>query len=222
MPSSDRDDRSPHPFPTRRSSDLRSSPTRPSSHAAAGMPPALAAACAAAVHSAIASSAFFAPSADFPASYNVCTASDIAGRVRRPRDRKSTRLNSSHLGISYAVIRSRRPQPTPIPYTTLFRSEELAHAPQQPRGRWYAASVGRRLRRRRPFRDCLVCLLCAVGGFPGLVQRLHGIRHRRTRTQAERSEEHTSELQSLRHLVCRHQIATTAAHTHSLHDALPI
>src|SRR5262245_50789822 len=39
-----------------------------------------------------------------------------------------------------------------------------------------------------------------------------------------RSEEHTSELQSLRHLVCRLLLATlpTDTYTLSLHDALPI
>ena len=46
-----------------------------------------------------------------------------------------------------------------------------------------------------------------------------------------RSEEHTSELQSLRHLVCRlllekknffNDTATTEIYTLSLHDALPI
>src|SRR5438045_1500889 len=39
-------------------------------------------------------------------------------------DRKSTRLNSSHLGISYAVfcLHVARPPSTPFPYTTLFRS----------------------------------------------------------------------------------------------------
>src|ERR1039458_1467674 len=39
-----------------------------------------------------------------------------------------------------------------------------------------------------------------------------------------RSEEHTSELQSLRHLVCRLLLdtATTEIYTLSLHDALPI
>src|SRR5207244_2622985 len=42
------------------------------------------------------------------------------------RDRKSTRLNSSHQIISYAVFclknRPRPPIPTLFPYTTLFRS----------------------------------------------------------------------------------------------------
>src|ERR1035438_8938823 len=45
--------------------------------------------------------------------------------VRHP-DRKSTRLNSSHLGISYAVfclkMIRRPPRSTLFPYTTLFRS----------------------------------------------------------------------------------------------------
>src|ERR1035438_8188209 len=45
-------------------------------------------------------------------------------------------------------------------------------------------------------------------------------------TNDQRSEEHTSELQSLRHLVCRllfgKQSATTEIYALSLHDALPI
>src|SRR5690625_154241 len=40
------------------------------------------------------------------------------------RDRKSTRLNSSHVAISYAVLALTRPPLTSVlfPYTTLFRS----------------------------------------------------------------------------------------------------
>src|SRR5262245_54207169 len=43
-------------------------------------------------------------------------------------DRKSTRLNSSHLGISYAVfcLAPAPPGPTRFPYTTLFRSRKRA------------------------------------------------------------------------------------------------
>src|ERR1039458_8613871 len=43
------------------------------------------------------------------------------------RDRKSTRLNSSHLGISYAVFCLMRepPRSTLFPYTTLFRSGDV-------------------------------------------------------------------------------------------------
>src|ERR1039458_8846785 len=46
-----------------------------------------------------------------------------AGQVKVPalRDRKSTRLNSSHLGISYAVF-CHTPYSTLFSYTTLFRS----------------------------------------------------------------------------------------------------
>src|ERR1035441_10593766 len=58
---------------------------------------------------------------------------DRAGSIaaERSRDRKSTRLNSSHLGISYAVFcfgeRTRRgPRSTLFPYTTLFRSRTIA------------------------------------------------------------------------------------------------
>src|SRR5438034_893080 len=44
------------------------------------------------------------------------------------RDRKSTRLNSSHTVISYAVfcLRPLPPRSTLFPYTTLFRSEAAA------------------------------------------------------------------------------------------------
>src|SRR5699024_8868944 len=46
------------------------------------------------------------------------------------RDRKSTRLNSSHVSISYAVFRLIRPPSVspPSPYTTLFRSRPSAVA----------------------------------------------------------------------------------------------
>src|ERR1039458_10153122 len=126
-------------------------------------------------------------------------------------DRKSTRLNSSHLGISYAVfclnkkhffthtsflMIRRPPRSTLFPYTTLFRSRQDAQAlgPADRRG-----------------------------------PRENG--------NVPRSEEHTSELQSLRHLVCRllleqktffysyvflNDTATTEIYTLSLHDALPI
>src|SRR5690242_981632 len=39
-----------------------------------------------------------------------------------PRDRKSTRLNSSHMSISYAFLCQLPPTYYPFPYTTLFRS----------------------------------------------------------------------------------------------------
>src|SRR5438034_1362234 len=45
----------------------------------------------------------------------------------RRRDRKSTRLNSSHTVISYAVfcLTPPAPPPTLFPYTTLFRSDRV-------------------------------------------------------------------------------------------------
>src|SRR2546425_2229516 len=70
----------------------------------------------------------------------------------------------------------RPPRSTLFPYTTLFRS-------------------GRRDRRRRPRR---------AGGSEAGVERRRGASRRRVRqTAGERSEEHTSELQSLAYLVCR-------------------
>src|ERR1035438_1670319 len=106
-------------------------------------------------------------------------------------DRKSTRLNSSHLGISYAVFLMKIPQTrsTLFPYTTLFRS-------------------GARLQ-------------AAIGGplEPRLDSKSPAKGHVETR-----SEEHTSELQSLRHLVCRllDENPSDEIYPLSLHDALPI
>src|ERR1035441_9092694 len=107
-------------------------------------------------------------------------------------DRKSTRLNSSHLGISYAVFCcvAALARPPPFPYTTLFRSH-------------------RQGRRGRP-RD----------------RTGNGCRRLSTQAvrQPNRSEEHTSELQSLRHLVCRLLLrgGAGASSPLSLHDAFPI
>src|SRR5690606_23529225 len=51
-------------------------------------------------------------------------AKDLEGEEEYRLDRKSTRLNSSHVKISYAVfcLIIRSPRPTLFPYTTLFRS----------------------------------------------------------------------------------------------------
>src|SRR5690606_30317931 len=56
------------------------------------------------------------------------------GRNPHSGDRKSTRLNSSHVKISYAVFCLTRPPtpPTPFPYTTLFRSP--GHSRHDPGG----------------------------------------------------------------------------------------
>src|SRR5690625_73217 len=41
------------------------------------------------------------------------------------KDRKSTRLNSSHVAISYAVVFVPSHTPSLFPYTTLFRSHRV-------------------------------------------------------------------------------------------------
>src|SRR5438045_1693046 len=52
--------------------------------------------------------------------------SDRPGKPMRI-DRKSTRLNSSHLGTSYAVCGLLPPCSTPLSYPTLFRSRDGRH-----------------------------------------------------------------------------------------------
>src|SRR5262245_64028199 len=84
-------------------------------------------------------------------------------------------------------MRLRPPYSTLFPYTTLFRS---------------------RFRRRSRGKQALGCRLrqgATPGGRPETSPRLHleGQSSGRPPGVAPRSEEHTSELQSLRHLVCR-------------------
>src|SRR5438045_7709985 len=84
----------------------------------------------------------------------------------------------------------RSPGSTLFPYTTLFRSaagSRVGHAGERSRAATEAPqpSGGDGLER-----------LGAVGG-------VHGVLEQRVLGAAQRSEEHTSELQSLRHLVCR-------------------
>src|SRR5437762_1220181 len=140
-------------------------------------------------------------------------------------DRKSTRLNSSHRCISYAVfcLIARSPTPTLFPYTTLFRSEARGHLLAQLGG--VVANLIRVLRQ-----------LLALGGEGALllgaqVDALgrrgrggHPAGRRAALRVLARSEEHTSELQSPMYLVCRLLLdcALPDTHTLSLHDALPI
>src|SRR5262245_51448770 len=120
------------------------------------------------------------------------------------KDRKSTRLNSSHLGISYAVFCCSLPPPD-LHFFPTRRSSDLQ-----------AVHDARR---------CVPALDQKVDGAAFDVgelgadylecadaQRFFWIRDRLTRdalqtagnqVEHQRSEEHTSELQSLRHLVCR-------------------
>src|SRR5207249_2835639 len=55
-------------------------------------------------------------------------------QLTQARDRKSTRLNSSHVSISYAVfcLARRPPRSTLFPYTTLFRSLPPVQSPLRP------------------------------------------------------------------------------------------
>src|SRR5205807_301862 len=140
-------------------------------------------------------------------------------------DRKSTRLNSSHLVISYAVfcLIPRPPKSTLFPYTTLFRSgkEELYGTARGICVRHCGAldnlagdrraHIGRRDRRLRAQSSQL--------GHVSVHHQRLDLQHGRLR-----SEEHTSELQSPCNLVCRLLLdtATTEIYTLSLHDALPI
>src|SRR5262245_60309653 len=117
-------------------------------------------------------------------------------------DRKSTRLNSSHLGISYAVFCSHPALPSsPTRRASdlrLLRGVQLDpdHRPDadplHPAGRRSA-----RYRQRRPDQADCVERPSNRDGFDHPGDRA---RHHRG---VVRSEEHTSELQSLRHLVCR-------------------
>src|SRR5437868_5366408 len=142
-----------------------------------------------------------------------------------PEDRKSTRLNSSHVSISYAVFCLIPPPPTPplFPYTTLFRSHHLGELHGDPQhlliGRdgelasqglavdgWLDDRADLRVLQQHPGCD-----------FDALLLVSHDCSSRR-------SEEHTSELQSRFDLVCRLLLDTTTSDpsTLSLHDALPI
>src|SRR5690349_3412558 len=117
------------------------------------------------------------------------------------RDRKSTRLNSSHVEISYAVHRHLHSFPTRRSSDLLFEGvlAPAVEAEVEPEHLGIA-------RRERP--ECLVHLFReeAVHRFaldPGHVVGDEALDHRAVAVGIERSEEHTSELQSRRDLVCR-------------------
>src|SRR5205814_9456838 len=87
-------------------------------------------------------------------------------------------LRFHHRGLVFLfLVRRRPPTSTLFPYTTLFRSDKDGKFLGL-RARW-AASIGAYYSTDRPTIPLTVALGCL------------------------RSEEHTSELQSLRHLVCR-------------------
>src|SRR5687768_17919043 len=91
----------------------------------------------------------------------------------------------------------RPPRSTLFPYTTLFRSRRVDRTPGRPHGLQHLLARARGERR-------------AGGELPGGEQRLGARAAARWRGSAggarrrtTRSEEHTSELQSRLHLVCR-------------------
>src|SRR5258705_9188964 len=85
----------------------------------------------------------------------------------------------------------RPPRSTLFPYTTLFRSRAEAEWHHQA-DRWREPGPRRERRLRRP------------RGAAARRRSSRGLAPRRVEVhRALRSEEHTSELQSLRHLVCR-------------------
>src|SRR5437762_3055405 len=114
-----------HPLPTRRSSDLpkASSAARASASTAS---PSETSVRTASTSVPVSRSSFSAP-ASASASTSARTTRICSAAKRSARaDRKSTRLNSSHRCISYAVfcLPPTHPTSTPSPYTTLFRSAE--------------------------------------------------------------------------------------------------
>src|SRR5688500_12528988 len=128
----------------------------------------------------------------------------VTGRVELQRDRKSTRLNSSHLVISYAVfcLQNRTSLssytlslhdalPIWAPHRHLGLDERAAGGGPWP-GRGHP---GQGPGRHRPRRRCTGA--AALGPARPLAAR------HRPRRAAARSEEHTSELQSPCNLVCR-------------------
>src|SRR5207244_9812850 len=95
------------------------------------------------------------------------------------------------------------PRTPPVPYTTLFRSPRRDRRPQSSlvRRAWCrTATAGKEYGARRPIRPGLRLLLARLRRPSVPLCRLSSSR-------SPRSEEHTSELQSPDHLVCRHLLA---------------
>src|SRR2546422_1873122 len=90
----------------------------------------------------------------------------------------------------------RPPRSTLFPYTTLFRS--VLYLVVVGIGFWLH-SQGQEI----AFPVLSVVLILLAGLFPALAVLALGVRRLRIRAAKPRSEEHTSELQSRLHLVCR-------------------
>src|SRR5205814_6373904 len=102
-----------------------------------------------------------------------------------------------HAALSCLMIR-RHPRSPIFPYTTLFRSMYIVPWP------WPGSGFPRRMLTRIPGRSSISYVLS-----PRVVTP-HGCPVRQP-SRSQRSEEHTSELQSLRHLVCRLLLEKTKA-----------
>src|ERR1035441_4855566 len=127
---------------------------------------------------------------------------------RAQADRKSTRLNSSHLGISYAVFCLKKKRWGKLPLS-FVNAVDLKHR--------RAAFVGSEDGSMDPIRQfCFfndtatteIYTLSLHDALPIWVRRTASCRYCCGRgpcrsIRRSRSEEHTSELQSLSHLVCR-------------------
>src|SRR5471030_2895166 len=143
-----------------------------------------------------------------------------------PTDRKSTRLNSSHLGISYAVFCLKKKKTASAVYDRCIRHicNELDLAPSRLSPTWlcncsrYKSCHSQSRSSRVPpsffFNDTATTEIYTLSLHDALpifraLRASRGplaggqIAVRVVREQDVRSEEHTSELQSLRHLVCR-------------------
>src|SRR5690348_11041933 len=138
------------------------------------------------------------------ANYRRITRSEAADEDA-PRDRKSTRLNSSHPSISYAVFCLNAPASPPLYPLSLHDALPIyprgAGGPHQQLGR-----ARRRLDVRHPAPAVrAVRLLVGRAARPPHFRELppHHAQRGGRRGRAARSEEHTSELQSPVHLVCR-------------------
>src|SRR3712207_9539768 len=98
----------------------------------------------------------------------------------------------------------RPPRSTLFPYTTLFRSRALEHRVEhrlgEPTGEGVLLARVVATEQRRP------CVVSVLGPVREARPRSRKVEHSRggvPRESAERSEEHTSELQSRQYLVCR-------------------
>src|SRR5438045_966101 len=116
-------------------------------------------------------------------------------------DRKSTRLNSSHLGISYAVstATSYIPLPDALPISTSgcpATCSKPSTAPTGPAPTWATNTC-------RPNTSCSPWPRASTSTAKTCWPRCRRYGAATASPARTRSEEHTSELQSLRHLVCR-------------------